>query len=106
MNGCYNTMGIGRVRRSAGVAVCVLALGAAFVPGLTAQGAKETTGRGRAGAPAARPTSHLQPARGMLVDLVGTWRLEVLLAGDLSGKPRGFGLCVVETLVRDLRPEM
>ena len=72
MNGWYNTMGIGRVRGSAGVAGCVLAVAAAFAPGLAAQGAKEANGRGGPSSAVARPTSHLQPARGMLGDLVGT----------------------------------
>jgi len=105
MNGCYNTMGIGRVRGSAGVAVCVLALGAAFAPGLAAQGAKETTGRGRSSAPAAHLPSHLQPARGMLGDLVGTWRFEIWFAGNFSGTPDVSGIRVVKALFDDLRLE-
>jgi len=105
MNGCYNTMGIGRLRSCAGVAACVLAAAAAFAPGLTAQGAKETTGRGRAGSTAARPTSHLQPARGMLGDLVGTWRFEIWFAGNFSGTPDVSGIRVMKVLFDDLRLE-
>src|SRR5205807_4625703 len=87
MNGWYNTMGIGRVRGSAGVAGCVLAVAAAFAPGLAAQGAKEANGRGRPNATVAGPSSHLQPARGILGDLVGTWQFQIWFAGNFSGTP-------------------
>ncbi len=105
MNGCYNTMGIGRVRGSAGVAVCVLAAAAAFAPGLAAQGAKEATGRGRPTPPAAHPASHLQPARGILGDLVGAWRFEIWFAGNFSGTPDVSGIRVAKALFDDLRLE-
>jgi len=107
MNGCYNTMGIGRGRGrgSAGVAVCVLAAAAAFAPGLAAQGAKEANGRGKPIATAARPTSHLQPARGMLGDLVGTWRFEIWFAGNFTGTPDVSGIRVLKALFDDLRLE-
>jgi hypothetical protein len=105
MNGCYNTMGIGRVRGSAGVTVCVLAAAAAFAPGLVAQGAKEANGRGRPSATVAHPTSHLQPARGMLGDLAGTWRFEIWFAGNFSGTPDVSGLRVLKALFDDLRLE-
>jgi hypothetical protein len=105
MNGWYNTMGIGRVRGSVGVAACVLAAAAALAPGLAAQGAKEANGRGRSIATAARPTSHLQPARGMLGDLVGTWRFEIWFAGNFSGTPDVSGIRVLKALFDDLRLE-
>jgi hypothetical protein len=105
MNGCYNTMGIGRVRGSAGVTLCVLAAAAAFAPGLAAQGAKEANGRGRPSAPVAHPTSHLQPARGMLGDLAGTWRFEIWFAGNFSGTPDVSGIRVLKALFDDLRLE-
>jgi len=98
-------MGIARGSRSAGVAVCVLAAAAAFAPGLAAQGAKEATGRGRAGSPAVPPTSHLQPARGMLGDLVGTWRFEIWFAGNFSGTADVSGIRMVKALFDDLRLE-
>ena len=105
MNGWYNTMGIGRLRGSTGVGAWVLAAAAAFAPGLAAQGAKETTGRGRPSTTVARPTSHLQPARGMLGDLVGTWRFEIWFAGNFSGTPDVSGIRVVKALFDDLRVE-
>ena len=105
MNGWYNTMGIGRVRGSAGVAVCVLAAAAAFAPGLAAQGAKEANGRGRPSSAVARGTSHLQPARGMLGDLVGTWRFEIWFAGTFSGAADVSGIRVLKALFDDLRLE-
>jgi len=105
MNGWYNTMGIRRVRGSAGVALCVLATAAAFAPGLAAQGAKEANGRGRPSAAVERPTSHVQPARGMLGDLVGTWRFEIWFAGNFSGTPDVSGIRVLKALFDDLRLE-
>src|SRR2546427_604678 len=62
MNGWYNTMGIGRVGGSAGVAVCVLVAVAAVAPGLAAPGAKGTTGGGQPIAPAPRPPPPPPPA--------------------------------------------
>jgi len=103
MNGWYNTMGIGRLRGSTGVGAWVLAAAAAFAPGLAAQGAKEATGRGRPSATVARPTSHLEPARGMLGDLVGTWRFEIWFAGNFSGTPDVSGIRVMKALFDDLR---
>ena len=83
----------------------MLAAAAAFAPGLAGQGAKETTARARAGSTAARPTSHLQPARGMLGDLVGSWRFEIWFAGNFSGTPDVSGIRVVKPLFDDLRLE-
>src|SRR5712691_10019534 len=105
MNGCYNTMGIDRVRGSAGVAGCVLAVAAACAPGLAAQGAKEANGRGRPSATVAGPSSHLQPARGILGDLVGTWQFQIWFAGNFSGTPDVSGIRVMKALFDDLRLE-
>ena len=96
-------MGIGRLAGSTGIAVCGLAAAALFAPGLAAQGAKEATGRGRPSATAVQPASHLQPARGMLGDLVGTWRFEIWFAGNFSGTPDVSGIRVVKALFDDLR---
>src|SRR5256885_15863754 len=90
MIGWYNTMGK-RVRGSAEVTACFLAAVVALAPGLAAQGAKEATGRGRSVSTVARPASHLQPARGMLGDLVGSWRVVGMGWGDLGGAPAQFG---------------
>ena len=105
MNGWYNTMGIGRVRGSAGIAGCVLAVAAAFAPGLAAQGAKEANGRGRPSATVAGPSSHLQPARGILGDLVGAWQFQIWFAGNFSGTPDASGIRVMKALFDDLRLE-
>src|SRR5437867_6905717 len=105
MNGWYNTMGIGRVRGSAGVAACVLAVAVAFAPGLAAQGAKEANGRGRPSATVAGPSSHLQPARGILGDLVGSWQFEIWFAGNFSGTADVSGIRMVKALFDDLRLE-
>jgi uncharacterized protein DUF1579 len=91
------------LRSSVGLAVGVLAAAAALAPGLAAQGAKEANGRGRPSPTAAPPTSHLQPARGMLGDLVGTWRFEIWFAGNFGGTPDVSGIRVVKALFDDLR---
>ncbi len=105
MNSCYNTMAIGRGWGSAAVATCLLVAAGAFAPGLAAQGAKGATGRGRASAPVAGPSSHLQPARGILGDLVGTWRFDIWFAGNFSGTADVSGIRVVKALFDDLRLE-
>jgi len=98
-------MGNGRHRGSAEVAACLLAAAVAFAPGLAAQGAKEANGRARPASTPARPTSHVQPARGMLGDLVGTWRFEIWFAGNFSGTPDVSGIRVAKALFDDLRLE-
>src|SRR5207247_10044640 len=103
MNLCYNTSGIDRVRGAAGFAACVLAVAAAFAPGLAAQGAKEANGRGRPSATVAGPSSHVQPARGILGDLVGTWQFQIWFAGNFSGTPDASGIRVMKALFADLR---
>ncbi len=105
MTGCYNTMGRGRVRRSAAVAGCVLAVASALAPGLAAQGAKEASGRAKPGAPVAHPASHVQPARGILGNLAGTWRFEIWFAGNFSSTPDVTGIRVLRALFDDLRLE-
>ena len=100
-------MGNGRRRGSAEVTACLLAAAVSLASGLAAQGAKEATGRGRpaAAAAAARSTSHVQPARGMLGDLVGTWRFEIWFAGNFTGTPDVSGIRVAKVLFDDLRVE-
>ena len=98
-------MGKGRRRGSAEVTACLLAAAVSLTSGLAAQGAKEATGRGRPAATAARSTSHVQPARGMLGDLVGSWRFEIWFAGNFSGTPDVSGLRVLKALFDDLRLE-
>src|SRR2546430_3004532 len=95
-------MGISRLRGSTRVGAWVLAAAAAFAPGLAAQGAKEATGRGRPSKTVARPTSHVEPARGMLGDLVGTWRFEIWFAGNFSGTPDVSGVRRAKALVDHL----
>jgi uncharacterized protein DUF1579 len=100
-------MAIARVGRSWGLAAGVLATVAALAPGLAAQGAKEATAGawGKPAAAIAPPASRLQPARGMLGDLVGTWRFEIWFAGNFSGTPDVSGIRVVKALFDDLRLE-
>ncbi len=98
-------MGKGRRRGSAEVAACLLAAAVALAPGLAAQGAKEANGRGRLVSPPAPPASQVEPARGMLADLVGTWRFEIWFAGNFSGTPDVSGIRVAKALFDDLRLE-
>ncbi len=105
MTGCYNTMGRSRVRGSAVVAGCVLAVAVALAPGLAAQGAKEASGRAKPGATVARPAPHLPPARGIIGNLAGTWRFEIWFAGNFSGTPDVTGIRVLKALFDDLRLE-
>jgi Protein of unknown function (DUF1579) len=105
MTDCYNTMGRDRVRSSAEVAGCVLAVAVALAPGLAAQGAKEASGRAKPAATVARPASHEQPARGILGGLAGTWRFEIWFAGNFSSTPDVTGIRVLRALFDDLRLE-
>ncbi len=98
-------MGIADLRRSAWVAAHLLAVATAFTPGLAAQGAKEATARGKTRTTASRPTSHVEPARGTLGSLVGTWRFEIWFAGNFGGAPDATGTRVVKALFDDLRLE-
>jgi len=74
-----------RVGRSAAVAGCVLAVAVALAPGWPPQGAKEASGAAKPPPRRARRV-HLQPARGILGNLAGTWRFEIWLRGDFSGQ--------------------
>jgi len=57
-------------------------------------------------APVASPeTSHLEPARGILRTLVGTWRFEIWFAGNYGGAPDASGTRVMKALFDDLRLE-
>src|SRR5258708_33527569 len=103
MTGCYNGMGRGRVGRAVAVAGCVLAVASALAPGLAAQGAKEASGRAKPGAPIAHPASHVQPARGILGNLAGTWRLEIWFAGNFSSTPDVNCIRVLTAPCDDLR---
>jgi hypothetical protein len=92
--------------------VLTVAVAGAFPPVLAGQGAKETGARGRVGlaaatapAPAAGAAAHVQPARGILATLLGTWRFEIRFAGNYDGAPDATGTRVIRTLFDDLRVE-
>jgi len=91
--------------RIAWFAARLLAVATAFAPGLAAQGAKHTTARGKRRITASRPVSHVEPARGLLGSLVGTWRFEIWFAGNFAGAPDASGTRVVKALFNDLRVE-
>src|SRR6266581_3026006 len=84
-------------------AIGVLAVAAATPRRLAAQGGERLN---RATDPAAAVSlepAHLDPARGMLRSLVGTWRFEMWFAGNFDDAPDASGTRVVKTLFDDLR---
>src|SRR5882762_7224699 len=93
------------LRRIAWFAARLLAVATAFAPGLAAQGARHTTARGKRRITASRPVSHVEPARGLLGSLLGTWRFEIWFAGNFGGAPDASGTRVVKALFDDLRVE-
>jgi hypothetical protein len=101
----YIIMGIAGLRASASVAARLLAVVTAFTPGLAAQGPEQTTAGPMTATTAARPTSRVEPARGMLGSLVGTWRFEIWFAGNFGRVPDASGTRVVRALFDDLRLE-
>src|SRR5207237_10239298 len=54
--------------------------------------------------PSSEP-SHLEPARGILHRLVGTWRFEIWFAGNYGDAPDASGTRMVKALFDDLRLE-
>lgn len=87
------------------LAAGVFALLAASAQRLVAQGgekAKRSVGSTAALAPT---RAHLEPARGMLHALVGTWRFEIWFAGNFGDAPDASGTRIVRALFDDLRLE-
>src|SRR5256886_15128752 len=91
--------------RSVALAVGGLAARAIAPLRLAAQG-NERLGRTTDVIPSASAEpSHLEPARGILRTLVGTWRFEIWFAGNYGGAPDASGTRVVKALFDDLRLE-
>lgn len=98
-------MRIGAISGRGCVAAAVLAILGATGQRLAAQGAARVNGPVEA-APAVSPeVAHMAPARGILRNLVGTWRFEIRFAGNFDGAPDASGARVVRTLFDDLRLE-
>ena len=89
------------------MAVGIAAVAAGTARTSSAQGARAVArgaGAVAAGSPAAAPESaRLEPARGILHQLVGTWRFEIWFAGNFGGAPDVSGARVVTPLFDDLR---
>src|SRR5437660_12255052 len=87
-----------------------LALGALAVAGiaprrLAAQGNERLDRTTDMIPSASAEPSHLEPARGILRTLVGTWRFEIWFAGNYGGASDASGTRVVKALFDDLRLE-
>jgi len=94
-----------RLHRTVALALSALALAAIAPLRLAAQG-NERLGRATdLVASASAEPSHLEPARGILHTLVGTWRFEIWFAGNYGGAPDASGTRVVKALFDDLRLE-
>jgi hypothetical protein len=95
------------LRRYRSVALALGALGFAVVtPGrLAAQGNARLSHTTDLAPVAAPEGGHLEPARGILQTLVGTWRFEIWFAGNYGGAPDASGTRVVKALFDDLRLE-
>src|SRR5205814_8280179 len=94
-----------RLHRTVALALSALAVAAIAPLRLAAQG-NERLGRATdlVSSASAEP-SHLEPARGILRTLVGTWRFEIWFAGNYGGAPDASGTRVVKALFDDLRLE-
>ena len=91
--------------RSVALALGALAVAAIAPLRLAAQG-NERLGRTTDVIPSASAEpSHLEPARGILRTLVGTWRFEIWFAGNYGGASDASGTRVVKALFDDLRLE-
>jgi len=75
---------------------CAIAMSIAWAPTLSAQGGRQAR---RAVAAEAR----VEPARSVLRNLVGRWRVEVRFAGNFDRAPDASGTRVVAALFDDLR---
>src|SRR3989454_11931240 len=84
-------------------AIGILAVAATAPRRLAAQGGERLNRTTDPAAALSLEPAHLDPARGMLRSLVGTWRFEMWFAGNFDGAPDASGTRVVKTLFDDLR---
>jgi hypothetical protein len=98
-------MRIGAHWRYGYVAAGLLAIGAGNAPGLAAQKAEKPSRVFAVAPPAPREVVNVQAARGVLGNLVGTWRFEIWFAGNFDAAPDATGMRVVKALFDDLRLE-
>jgi hypothetical protein len=80
---------------------------ASIVLGVVTSTAATSTLAAQGGAKARRPAAaaptNLEPARGILRNLVGRWRVEIRFAGNFDGAPDASGTRVVDSLFDNLR---
>jgi uncharacterized protein DUF1579 len=98
-------MRIGAHRRYGYVAASLVAMAATAAPTLAAQGAEKVNRVATLAPPTTRESASLQAARGILANLVGTWRFEIWFAGNFDAAPDATGMRVVKSLFDDLRLE-
>jgi len=91
--------------RSVALALGALAVAAIAPLRLAAQGNERLDRTTDLIPSASAEPSHLEPARGILRTLVGTWRFEIWFAGNYGGAPDASGTRVVKALFDDLRLE-
>src|SRR2546423_13980526 len=94
-----------RLYRTVALALSALALAAIAPLRLAAQGNERLGRKTDLVSSASAEPSHLEPARGILRTLVGTWRFEIWFAGNYGGAPDASGTRGVKTLFDDLRLE-
>src|SRR5947208_16105985 len=93
-------------RRYGSVALALGTLaGAVLAPGRLAAQGSERLGRTELTPSTSSEPSHLEPARGILHRLVGTWRFEIWFAGNYGDAPDAAGTRMVKALFDDLRLE-
>jgi len=92
-----------RRRRAITVAVGALAIATGATRPLAAQGGRQLSQPAELAPIEATQPAHLEPARGILRGLVGTWRFEIWFAGNFDGAPDASGTRVVAALFDDLR---
>src|SRR2546430_14074289 len=91
--------------RSVALALGALAVAPIARLRLAAQGNERRGGTTDVIPPGSAGPSHLEPARGILRTLVGTWRFEIWFAGNYGGASDASGTRVVKALFDDLRLE-
>src|SRR5256885_8437885 len=94
-----------RLHRTVALALSALAAAAIAPLRLAAQGNERLGRKTDLVSSASAEPSHLEPARGILRTLVGTWRFEIWFAGNYGGAPDASGTRVVKALFDDLRLE-
>ncbi len=81
---------------------CAIAISTAWAP-LSAQGRQARRAVVATSRAAVAPEVRVEPARSVLRNLVGRWRVEIRFAGNFDGAPDASGTRVVAAMFDDLR---